>query len=179
LRLTASKRTSYYMNLLLQLVPSSSKYETLRKPIWTDFCWILWDFLNLLTSIDETWVHIYYPEPKNNPKTLWLSAPKQFENTEGLKQDVGVCLLGYRYNFTCRLTAKAFNHYGKVVHYTYRQTEAEICLLTSKKAFERNLISSSQMLLFARHPLFNMNCQIFTLKFWNTRLSYFRLLTPP
>jgi hypothetical protein len=66
----------------------------------------------------------------------------EVEETEIIKQVVGVCLLGQRWNSACRLPGKGCNIRAKyALRCTSRQTEAATGLQTSRQAFERNLVS--------------------------------------
>jgi histone-lysine N-methyltransferase SETMAR len=67
-------------------------------------------------------------KPKKNPRNgdavVPRSTSKEVQDTEDIKEGVGICDLGQGWNFACRLPGKGCNHYGKVLHCTSRQTEA-------------------------------------------------------
>jgi hypothetical protein len=101
-------------------------------------------FFNRLVTMYETLYMIQRPKPIQGLETQWFPASKDVQDTEVIKQDVGVCLLGERWNFACRPPGKGDNHQGKVLSRNFRQTEATTGLQTSRQAFERNLDSSRQ-----------------------------------
>jgi hypothetical protein len=66
-------------------------------------------------------------------ETQWFPASKVVQDTEFIKQCVGVCLPGQRWNFSCRLPGKWCNHHDKVLCCTYRQTYAATDLQASRQ----------------------------------------------
>jgi hypothetical protein len=66
--------------------------------------------------MDETWIHMYYPETKEQSKEWrqWFPMSKEVQDTKVIKQGVGFCLLGQRWKFACILLAKVCNHHSKV-----------------------------------------------------------------
>jgi hypothetical protein len=48
-------------------------------------------------------------------ETDWFPASKNVQDEEVIKQGVGVCLLGQRWNFACRPPGKGCNHHGRVL----------------------------------------------------------------
>jgi hypothetical protein len=46
-------------------------------------------------------------------ETLWFSVSKEVQGTEVIKQVVGGCLLGKRWNFAYRLPGIGYNHHAK------------------------------------------------------------------
>jgi hypothetical protein len=47
-------------------------------------------------------------------RTHWFPASEKVQDTEVIKESVGVCLLGQGWNFACRLPGKGVNHHSKV-----------------------------------------------------------------
>jgi hypothetical protein len=78
-------------------------------------------FFNHLVTVDETWIHIYDPEiaEQSKEQRQWFPTSKEVQDTEVIKQGVGICLLGQRWNFACRLLGKECNRNGKVLSCTF------------------------------------------------------------
>jgi hypothetical protein len=96
----------------------------------------MWDFLTVL-YMDETLIHIYDPETKEQSKEWRHSGsprPKKF----------WWLTFGTKMEFACILPGKGCNHHGKVLCCTSRQIEVATGLQTSRRAFERNIVSSRQ-----------------------------------
>jgi hypothetical protein len=47
-------------------------------------------------------------------ETQLFPASKEVQDTEVIKQGVGVCLLGQKWNFACKLPGRGCNHHGKL-----------------------------------------------------------------
>jgi hypothetical protein len=139
--------------------------------IFDQFRWDPVGFFNHLITMDKTYM---IQRPKNNPWNGDTVVPgptsKELQDTEVIKQGVGICLLRQRWNSDCRLPGKGCNHNGKVLRCISQQTEAATGLQTSRPAFERNLVSrqccSSQG---GQYYIHTRNWQMLTLKFWNTQ----------
>jgi hypothetical protein len=116
--------------------------------ILTDFLGILWDFLtvsycNYRWNLDP-YIWSRGQRTIQGIETQRFLTSKEVQDTELIKQGVGLCLLGQRWNFACRLPGKRCNQHGRVLHSSSRQTEAATGLWTLRQAFERNLVSSRQ-----------------------------------
>jgi hypothetical protein len=68
--------------------------------------------------MDEIWIQIYDPETKEQSKEWrqWFPVSKEVRDTEVIRQGVGVCLLGQRWNFACRC-----DHHNKALLHTLKQ----------------------------------------------------------
>jgi hypothetical protein len=118
-------------------------------------------FFNCLVTMDETWTHIYDPETNEQSKENRRSGfphPKKFK-TQKSSSKVLESLLGQRWYFACR-TGNGCNRHGKVLHYTYQQTEAGTGLQTLRQAFKKNLVFFKTILLLTRQLLHTRNWQI-------------------
>jgi hypothetical protein len=68
------------------------------------------------------YIYIY----KNNPRKGDTVVPRveNVQDTEVIKQDDDVCLVGQRWDYACRLSEKECNYHGKVLCCNSCQTEA-------------------------------------------------------
>uniref|UniRef100_T1HM88 Tc1-like transposase DDE domain-containing protein n=1 Tax=Rhodnius prolixus TaxID=13249 RepID=T1HM88_RHOPR len=72
------------------------------------------DFKRRFVTVDETWIHHYTPETKEQSKqwvTKGESAPKKGEDRSFGRKDYGNCLLGFARNNPHRLSGKGLNYY--------------------------------------------------------------------
>ena len=106
-------------------------------------------FLAQLVSMDKTWLHLYDPETKEQPKEWrqWFTLSKKVSNSEVSLQDEGICFLGQRWNTAGWLPRKGCNNHSNLLHISLGQSEADNGLLTVGKTVKRSAVSPGQHLL--------------------------------
>jgi hypothetical protein len=92
-------------------------------------------------------------------ETQWFPASKEPQDTETIKQDVGVCILGQRWNLVVDYLEKGATIVAK--HFVAFLDNLKQQLVSK----HRDKLLTGILLLLTRRPLRTRNWQIFTLKF--------------